>query len=222
MSITKAMGVARKEFRRRQASDFYATPRDCTLALLEAEGERIDAVSAGHVWEPACGDGAIAQVFLDAGYRVRCSDIVDRGYLGTIEDFLQTERAEAHAIITNPPYGARLPERFLRHAVTLRIGYVALFLKSNYFNAAERLSVWQAWPPAAVYPLTWRPDFTGDGAPTMDMTWYVWDVGRVGFPTAFRPLARPADATPRLRYRRPTTAPLLAWADGVQDPGTAA
>ena len=29
-------------------------------------------------------------------------------------------------------------------------------------------------PPKAVHPLTFRPDFSGEGRPTMDCCWCVW------------------------------------------------
>lgn len=175
---------------KRPENDFYPTPPEPVIALLEAEWSMLRAHSGGRVWEPACGDGAIARVLEGHGFEVAGSDLVGRGY-GRLLDFLQAKKALAPAIVTNPPYGSRLPEKFLRHAMTLKVGYVALLLKATYWHAAERLPLFGAHPPAAVYPLSWRVDFLGRGAPTMDVTWFVWRSHQPGH-TAFRPLPRPA------------------------------
>lgn len=207
MSITKAMGCARETPMKRKASDFYATPADCTIALLREEIEEIRPL--GRVWEPACGDGAIVRVLQAAGLPVVASDIMDRGCPDvTLKNFLDFDEPLARAIVTNPPYGSRAPEKFVRHALRLGCVYVALFLKANYWNAAERLRLHSDWRPVCYYPVAWRPDFTGDGAPTMDMAWYVWDARRSG--QVFKPLRRPTNES-LVSEDKPAEAPLLAW-----------
>jgi hypothetical protein len=188
MSITKAMGVARVVPLKRRATDFYATPHACTIALVREEFPHIE--SYGRIWEPAAGTGAILDILHEFGLPTAASDIVDRGVPGVVlKSFTEFDEPLGGAIITNPPYGSRGPEKFVQHALRLSIPYIALFLKANYFNAKERLRLFSMWQPCAVYPLTWRPDFTGDGAPTMDMTWFVWDAKRKG--QIFKPLAHP-------------------------------
>jgi hypothetical protein len=59
----------------REPDDFYRTPPACTRALLTAEADRVPQA----LWEPACGDGAIADVLRDAGRAVHATDLVDRG-----------------------------------------------------------------------------------------------------------------------------------------------
>ena len=61
----------------------------------------------GPIWEPACGDGAIARVLERAGHRVIATDLIDRGYGEAGVDFLTTAEPRARHIVTNPPYGAR-------------------------------------------------------------------------------------------------------------------
>lgn len=189
MTVSAAMGCKAAKPERRKASDFYPTPPDFTRALLEAERDFI----IGRVWEPAAGEGHIVKVLEALGYDVVASDLVDRGCPGVIvENYLNFEESLGQSLITNPPYGSKLPERFVRHALKLRIGYVALFLKANYFNTIDRLRLYADWPPVAIYPMTWRPDWTGGGSPTMDMTWYVWDVRRAGT-FLFKPLKKPVN-----------------------------
>ena len=93
---------------RRAAHDFYPTPPEATRALLSVE------VFHGTVWEPACGDGAIAKVLHAEGYDVVSTDLIDRGYGTGNIDFLQEKQPRARNIITNPPYG-----RGLRHLPTV-------------------------------------------------------------------------------------------------------
>ena len=38
----------------------------------------------------------------------------------------------------------------------------------------KRIDLFNSNPPAFVLPLSWRPDFGGGGAPTMDVLWTVW------------------------------------------------
>jgi hypothetical protein len=187
MSITKAMGVAATVPVKRRPTDWYSTPEEATTAFVIAELEHL--APLGPVWEMAVGDGRLARV-IQRHLPVYGSDIVDRGWPGvTIKSFLDFEEPLARAGVSNPPFGSRLPERFVRHAMRLSMPYIALFLKANYFNTIQRLQLWSDWRPCAVYPLTWRPDWTGGGSPTMDMTWYVWDVRRQH--QVFRPLAKP-------------------------------
>lgn len=174
---------------KRRENDFYPTPPEPVLALLEAEDSKIRAHSGGHVWEPCCGDGAIAKLLADRDYRVTSSDIAPKDF-GHVLDFLQVKKALAPAIITNPPYGSDLPEKMLRHAMRLKIGYVAFLLKTTFWSAGCRVGLFDQYRPAAVYPLAWRVDFLDLGNPAMDVMWVVWR-SRVPGHTDYRPLARP-------------------------------
>lgn len=179
----------------RQKDDFYPTPRACTLALLKVEREHLQRASwGGKIWEPACGDGAISKVLIEAGLRVVSTDLVDRGYGDMRADFFSFRGPLGNAIITNPPFA--IAEAFIRKSRELKVDYLALLLKSTYWHAAERFSLYNAYKPAAVYPLTWRPDFLGLGAPTMESAWMVWrsySDGRCAGETIFRPLPKPIE-----------------------------
>ena len=58
----------------RQDRDFYPTPAWVTEALLR----RVRLPDG--IWEPCCGNGAMAQVLEAHGHRVVGTDLVDRGY----------------------------------------------------------------------------------------------------------------------------------------------
>jgi hypothetical protein len=153
----------------RETDDFYATPHDCTEALLAAEGDRMPAI----VWDPCCGAGDIALVLQQHGREVVATDLVDRGYGQGSVDFLLQPTARARAIVTNPPFNRA--EAFLRHAAELGIEYVAFLHKADWLNAADRgVMIETVWCPARCYLLQWRPDFKNQGAPTMNCNWYVF------------------------------------------------
>ncbi|HAU29820.1 MAG TPA: hypothetical protein DCW68_06920 [Rhodospirillaceae bacterium] len=173
----------------RQADDFYPTPADVTRALIAEE--RVALAAQPAIWEPACGSGAISKVMEHEGFRVISSDLRDYGY-GTTADFLKTQEAPCTAIVTNPPF--RIAEDFILHARRLGVSYLALLLKSQFWNAKSRLSLFNEWRPHTIYPLTWRPDFLDRGAPTMDVMWVVWRGDIPNWNTVFKPIGRPKNA----------------------------
>lgn len=171
---------------KRRADDFYPTPPEATEALCLA-GLLDPAMK--DAWEPACGDGAMARVLLRHGYEVVATDLVDRGF-GHVQDFLKTTAPLADTIITNPPFN--LAEAFIRHANEIGTSQIAMLLKSTFWHAAKRIPLFNKYPPAVIAPLTWRLDFTGGGAPTMDCVWVVWGGPMEQGVTVFHPLPRPA------------------------------
>jgi len=158
----------------REPHDFYATPHECTEALIAAEGDRLPA----QVWDPCCGAGDISMVLQRHGREVVSTDLIDRGCGQGGVDFLLQRTAPARAIVTNPPFNRA--EAFLRHAAKLGVEYVAFLHKAHWLNAAERGSLVETvWCPARCYLLQWRPDFKNQGSPTMDCNWYVFTRGSV-------------------------------------------
>ena len=116
----------------REPDDFYATPPECTGALIAAEGDRLPL----RVWDPCCGAGDISTVLQRHGREVVPTDLIDRGYGQGGVDFLLQRTALARAIVTNPPF--KRAEAFLRHAAELGIEYVAFLHKAHWLNAADR------------------------------------------------------------------------------------
>lgn len=170
----------------RRALDFYPTPRNVTVALLDYLN-----LPKMTIWDPACGDHAMTKVFNEYGHEAIGTDIV------TGDDYLTTHR-EAGAIITNPPFS--LAAEFIEKAVQ-EAPIVAMLLKSQYWHAAKRYELFKKYPPTHVLPLTWRPDFLEHertdgkkGSPTMEVAWTVWDFS---FPckglTIYHPLERPRE-----------------------------
>lgn len=174
----------------RNKTDFYATPPEVTVALLDFL-ENKNLISPGClIWEPACGSHAMTRVMLDRGYAVQSTDLYpqDLGIEGT--DFLQSQMA-CNWIITNPPFSKAT--EFITHA--LELGKPCAFLlKSQFWHARSRLELFRENPPSYVLPLTWRPDFlygAKSGSPTMECLWTVWSGGHETF---YYPLEKPKGA----------------------------
>jgi hypothetical protein len=169
--------LANRSTAARRALDFYSTPPDVTHALMRFMLDWREMT----IWEPAAGDRDMANVIAGYSNQVYASDIA------TGKDFLTTEPPpDLGAIVTNPPFN--LSEEFIRRAL-LFTPNVAMLLKSQYWHAAKRLALFRETRPAYVLPLTWRPDFAGGGAPTMEVLWTVWEAE--GGSTRYIPLERP-------------------------------
>ncbi len=183
--------------RDRRPDDFYPTPPECTVALLSVWDPGFS------VWEPMVGDGAIADVLCNtetrdgehAGHVVMATDIVDRGYPMQVADFFTFRRVPMFgelrsSIVTNPPFF--LAHQIIEHAFDIGVTRMALLLKSTFWHAQRRHNLFVRHRPRWIFPLLWRPDFTGQGGATMDCSWVVWD-GEAEV-TEYQPLERPNPA----------------------------
>lgn len=172
--------IVEAEHLKRETDDFYPTPPEPTRALLHSEIGRLR--DYHFIWEPAAGDGAMAREIEAVGLDVIKSDIVDRGCDAEIRDFYDYTHTPqgVRAIVTNPPYQevgwGNGKARWLYHALdTLEIEYMALLLNWSFPGAGGLASFWAQHPPARVYLMRWKIDFTGQGAPPMLNGWFVWD-----------------------------------------------
>jgi hypothetical protein len=176
----------------REKDDFYPTPPEPTRAFLHAEIDRLR--DFGTIWEPAAGDGAMVREMESVGLTVRASDLVDRGCGADIRSFYDFPVAPAGAIVTNPPFQecgwGNGKARWLYHALdTLGVEYMALLMNWSFPGAGGLAPFWAKFPPARVYLMRWKIDFTGQGAPPMLNGWFVWDRAWKG-ETALRMLDR--------------------------------
>lgn len=96
-------GASNHTDQQRQINDYYATEPRATELLLENESfNKI-------IWECACGEGHIAKVLENNGYKVIATDLIYRGYGDPVSlDFLKETLEDFNGdIITNPPYKVR-------------------------------------------------------------------------------------------------------------------
>ena len=167
----------------REKDDFYPTPPEGTRALLSVEK------FVGNIWEPACGDGAMSKVLIDAGYAVLSTDLVDRGYGTARVDFLMEHVHTADNIITNPPF--KLAEEFAAQALAHSRRKVAMLARLAWLEGERRRIMFQSTPLARVWVFSRRLNInrSGDGilyggqGGLIAFAWYVWEHGHQGPPT---------------------------------------
>jgi hypothetical protein len=176
----------------RQASedelDFYPTPPWATRALMQYAmpaigwtGKRFDSV-----WEPACGEGHMAEVLAEYSDDVRASDVHDYGY-GKLFDFLDPQPNRGLAmkelpswIITNPPFKGDKAEQFTARAILLaRVG-VAMFVRVQFLETVGRYErLFERLPPTLLAMFSERVNlrqgyWDPDGGTATAYCWLIW------------------------------------------------
>ena len=117
--------------------DWFATPPWASRAGAELV-KRFDP-GAREVWEPAAGDGAMAECLKDHFVRVGASDIHPQAPTVFQWDFLDTP-AEPHSrldwVITNPPF--RLAEEFVLQGLCIADRGVAVLCRTAFLESVSR------------------------------------------------------------------------------------
>jgi hypothetical protein len=170
---------------KRNAFDYYPTPAEATRALLYAELAFI-LEHGDEIWEP-CGRGdAIGAVLRAMRLLTIATDIVadPANNVGQL-DILAAIEALALIAITNPPFA--LAEKIIIHLLgRLKLRYLALLLKSTFWQTCSedrgRMGLYRAFRPSRRLDLNWRVDFTGGGASTMNVSWFIWDANAPALP----------------------------------------
>ncbi|MEZ5898496.1 MAG: hypothetical protein R3D51_03285 [Hyphomicrobiaceae bacterium] len=162
---------------RRIPNEFYPTPPEATRALLSVEA------FDGPIWEPACGDGRIAKILARHGYAVVPTDLNAYGFGEAGVDFLKAKTPRARHIVTNPPYGWGLADRFVAKALAFSRktgGKVAMLLNMGSLCHRRRTPWWCKHPPARLYAVDdivcWPEDRYGPAPRHFTKHRYVWAV----------------------------------------------
>ena len=176
MSLPHAANAGRHSLAAR-ADDLYETPPIAVEALMRAEQ------LPHHIWECACGPGAIVGVLREAGHQVYATDINDWNCPNSESgaDFLM-ERLPSFpidAIVTNPPY--KLAAEFVEHALTL-CPRVIMLLRLAFLESQRRSDLLDGGLLARVHvfksrlPMMHRHGWNGPKASSaIPFAWYVWD-----------------------------------------------
>ena len=152
--------------------DFFPTPAWATRALIDNE------TFEGEIWECACGDGEMARVLMEAGHRVRATDLYPRGFGQSGVDFLASQDV-ADNIVTNPPYN--VAEAFVAQGLKRARKKFALLLRLAFLEGANRAkTVFLIHPPSRVWVFSERitfymKDAARSGSGTTAYAWFVWD-----------------------------------------------
>lgn len=183
-SVFKALAASNHSSTERQPEDYYATePRAAELLL---ENESFD----GPIWECACGEKHLSNVFTNwGGYDVRNSDLYDRCG-NEVYDFLSIENTHWDGnIITNPPYKFALDFVYKALQIVPEGKKVCMFLKIQFLEGKARRELFRSHPPKVVYVSSSRllcapnGDFehaTKNGGSAVAYAWFVWEKGFKG------------------------------------------
>lgn len=183
-SVFKALAASNHSTTERQPEDYYATePRAAELLL---ENESFD----GPIWECACGEKHLSNVFTNwGGYDVRSSDLYNRCG-NEVFDFLSIENTHWDGnIITNPPYKFALDFVYKALQIVPDGKKVCMFLKIQFLEGKARRELFRSHPPKVVYVSSSRllcapnGDFehaTKNGGSAVAYAWFVWEKGFKG------------------------------------------
>ena len=177
MKSTTLSYVGHNKNNDRFENDFYATPLDAIEDLIKYE--KFD----GKIWECSCGDGAISDPLIKAGYNVYSSDLIDRGYGETGVDFLKSTK-QVDNIITNPPFN--LATEFTLHGLNLINKKMALLCKLSFLEGKKRASVlFNQNKLKKVLIFSRRLGFKKNDKKggLMAFAWFIYDVNYNGKPT---------------------------------------
>lgn len=170
------MGARNYAREKRANRDFYVTDPKATIELLKRE------IFYPEVLEPCSGNGVMAKIIEDAGYKVTASDIHPVGTVGEKKDFMDYWYWHGD-IITNPPY--QRAQEFVEHAldITSPDAKVAMFLRLLFLESKKRRKLFDKYPPKCVYVFSERLRCYKDGdmkykdksGSAIAFAWFVWD-----------------------------------------------
>ncbi|WP_137136579.1 hypothetical protein [Rhizobium sp. FKY42] len=185
--ISHAIGTKSRS-KEERGNNAYFTPIEGISTLLSLES------FSGVVKEPACGKANISKPMEEAGYSVLISDLVGYGTTTLsgerqgVGDFLLSVAGDSEGvdIVTNPPYGKDILNKFVAHALREhKPRKMALLLNANFMFGCEdpdRIFVMEECPPSRVYlnarrlPMMHREGWDGDEASSqMNTAWFIWE-----------------------------------------------
>lgn len=162
--------------------DFFPTPPWATRALFA----HVVPDAGGVAWEPAAGEGHMAEVLREQFDVVRASDVFDYGrpghevgsFVGEGPDVIDRTHGWPDWIITNPPFN--LAVVFVERALDEAGQGVALLLRTSWMEGAERYErLFRDSPPTIVAPFVERvPMVKGrwdpEASTATSYAWFVW------------------------------------------------
>lgn len=186
VSLFVCNGASNHSLEERANFDFYSSDPIASEFLLTLEPQICN------IWEPAVGNGALAEPLRRAGKLKAISDIVDRGYYpeGTVTkyplDFLIFNKVWKGDIVTNPPYDKCLA--WAQHQLDLiQDGhYSALFMKLTFLEGKGRKSFLENNPPIRVWVsssriMCYKNGNVEEGKKQSSAACYAWFVWQKGY-----------------------------------------
>jgi len=175
------LGASSHTEEEREVNDYYATEPKAAKLLMELEPLCQD------IWECACGEGHLSKVFEEAGYIVKSTDLIDRGFgVGGVNFLSENIQHWRGDIITNPPY--RYAQEFVEKALSIvdRGMKVIFFLKLTFLEGKRRKKLFSKYPPKIIYVSSSRlrcgKNGVFKGSSAAAYAWFVWVKGFKGAP----------------------------------------
>lgn len=162
-----------------RVDEHYVEPFWVSERLFEEEDFR------GSVYDPACGFGRIVISARKAGLTAYGSDVVDRGWDSSLQNFFSFSSLHKN-IVSNPPFNEF--ERFAKHALARTTHKVAMIMPTARLNAARWLEhtplrrVWLLTPRPSMPPGSYIQAGGKVGGGKSDYCWLVWDHAYTGVP----------------------------------------
>lgn len=158
--------------------DYFPTPPWATRALMERVMPALGYPRLRSVWEPACGEGHMAEVLAEYADSVIATDIHDYGY-GARQNFLIDAPIKSDWIITNPPFGDQSEQFVLRSLLLATVG-VAMFVRLQWLETTGRYeNIFHLYPPTLIAFFAERVNlckgrWDPDGSTATAYIWLIW------------------------------------------------
>lgn len=187
MKLNLVMGARNGAKNQREQHDYYATEPNAVRIFLN-KLKKDGVVLNKHIWECACGEGHMAEVFKEYGYNVISTDLIDRGY-GKVQNFLESSSLKTFKtdIFTNPPFKQATDFAYKGLNILRADGdKLGLFLKIQFLESQERRKLFDKYPPKYIYIYSDRQqcsmngDFENLKAKTQAYIWVIWEKGYMG------------------------------------------
>ena len=183
-TIYLTLGASNHTDKERQNEDYYATHPEAAEWLI-----KLEYFDGKDIWKCASGENHLANVFKDAGFTVRTSDIIKRTEETEVIDFLTYEGEWKGHIVTNPPY--KNAQEFIEKALSIvpEGKKVCMFLKVQFLEGKARRKMFEKYPPKRIWVSSSRilcaknGDFERmikGGGSAMAYAWFVWEKGYEG------------------------------------------
>lgn len=186
--------------KKRSPYDFYPTPKETIQSLLNTLN-KYNIQLGTTILEPCAGDGALLGPLWmhNHNFEIQAYDI-DESHLPALAEHMsdgeiicygvhdiltltQKEFNDFDTIITNPPFS--ITQEILEHLLMLKsqspIGnstYLIILQRLGFLGSQKRHDFWNKYPPNAVWAVSKRPSFTGQGTDAHEYGWFIWgDIG---------------------------------------------
>ncbi len=151
----------------RVGRDFWPTPFCLIGALID---DILPRLPAGCIWEPAAGDGRLAEALRCVGRTVVASDIETYDFL------TEAPPGDLASIVTNPPFN-KLDSFISRAIAHLDAGMaqsVVLLLRADHLTAQRRRGALERAAEVRMCP--WRPRWIPNTttSPRWSFCWVTW------------------------------------------------